>query len=417
MHEEQYLQRAQALIDVQRYEQALEELRKALGENPESAPAHLLRLICHTQLDNHGTAIKIAKELLQQYAENPLIYYLLAMNLANDNALSEAIEVAERGIGIAPTYADLFALMGQLKSVEKNWEEALEYANRALALDPGHVMALNVRVAALNKLGRKDEMQSSMRETLAADPNNSYAHSNIGWAHLESKEHEKAKEHFVEALRLDPNNEQARLGLLEALKAKNIMYRLFLNWMFFMGKQQEQAQWLIIIVAFFGYRYLYRAAQTYPILMPLVVILAVCFYATWMMTPLFNLFIKMDKVARHALTKEESTAANVVGVGLLAGIGLFVAYWATQNSLFSLLGFFALSILIPTTSYFRFIGTDKQQYALWSLIALWGLGLAAIGSILINNPLGLTFWSTYIMLFIGYQFLANYWAMRARSTR
>lgn len=415
MHEEQYLQRAQALLDIERYEQALEELRKALGENPESSSAWLMTLICYTQLQRYGQAIKLAKELLQQYAEEPLVYYLLALNLANDNALSEAMEVAQRGLTVAPTYTDLIALLGQMKSVDKQWEEALEYADRALSISPNHVMALNVRVAALNKLGRKEEMQSSMRDTLAADPNSSYAHSNIGWAHLESQEHQQAKEHFTEALRLDPNNEQARTGLLESLKAKNILYRIFLNWMFFMAKQTEQAQWLIIIGAYFGYKYLYSAAQTYPILMPLVVFLAVSFYATWMMTPLFNLFIKLDKVARYALTKEESRSANLVGIGLLLGGGSFLAYWLLQDQLFALFGFFILSILIPATSYYRFVGTDKEEYALWSLVGLAGLGLGAITIILMGNSLGAMLWTTYIMLFIGYQFLANYWGMRARS--
>ncbi|MGH1338884.1 MAG: tetratricopeptide repeat protein [Aureispira sp.] len=417
MHEEQYLQRAQALLDVERYEHALEELRKALGENPESAPALLLALICYTQLQRRGQAIKLAREILQQDAEEPLVYYLLALNLANDNSLSEAMEVAERGLSVAPAYADLIALLGQMKSVDKQWDAALDYANRALSIEPNHVMALNVRVAALNKLGRKEEMQSSMRETLAADPNSSYAHSNVGWAHLESREHVKAKEHFTEALRLDPNNEQARAGLLEALKAKNIIYRLFLSWMFFMSKQTEQTQWLIVIGAYFGYRYLSSAAQTYPILMPVVVFLALSFYATWMLTPLSNLLIKMDKVARYALTKEESRSANIVGAGLLLGIASFAAYWQIGGEIFSLIGFFLLSILIPITTYFRLIGTNKEQHALGAMFLLAGIGIGGIVTIVSNSSFGTMLWTTYVMLFLGYQFLANYWSMRAHSVR
>ena len=417
MQEEQYLQRARALVDVRRYEQALEELQKALGVNPESGSAWMLTLICYTQMQRHGQAIQLAKDMLQQQAEEPLVYYLLALNLANDNSLDEAIEVATRGLSIVPTYTDLLGLLGQMKSVNKEWEEALEYANRALAMEPNHIMALNVRVAALNKLGRKEEMQSSMHDTLAADPNSSYAHSNVGWAHLESREHLQAKEHFTEALRLDPNNNQARVGLLESLKAKNIFYRVFLNWVFFMSKQSEQAQWMIIIGAFLGYRYLYQLTTTYPILMPVVVLLAISFYATWMITPFSNLLIKLDKVARYALTKEESMASNMVGVGLLLGVGSILFYWYTSNGLFSLLGFFILSILIPISSYFRLIGTDKQQYALMALMAMVVLGISGIVGVVLNHPIGLSLNSAYVMGFIGYQFLANYWTMNAHSVR
>lgn len=417
MYEQQYVERAKALLDIKRYEQSLEELHKALGENPDSRPALLMALICYTKLQYYSKAIQLAKDILQQHAEERLVYYLLALNLASDNALEEAMEVAQRGLAIAPNYEDLLALMGQMKSVNGEWEVALEYANSALSLDPNHVMALNVRVAALNKLGRKEEMQHSMRETLAADPNSSYAHSNVAWAHLESREYQQAKEHFAEALRLEPNNEQARVGLLESLKAKNIVYRLFLSWMFFISKQNEQARWVIIIGAYFVYRYLYTLALTYPILMPLVVFVALSFYATWMMTPLFNLFIKMDKVARYALTKTESLSANIVGVGLVLGIAIFVAYWQTQSEVLFLTGFVTLTILIPTTSYLNFIQTTREQAALWMMVLMWTVGLGAIAAVALGSPLTGLLSLTYMFLLLGYQFLANYWMVHHQSTR
>ncbi len=117
----------------------------------------------------------------------------------------------------------------------------------------------------------------------------------------------------------------------------------------------------------------------------------------WTMTPLFNLFIKMDKVARHALTKEESTVTNVVGsVRLIGGDRLFCSLLGHSKLFILPTRLFCVEYLFLRLLILGFIGTDKQQYALWSLIGLWGLGLAAIGSILINNPLGLTFWSTCI---------------------
>jgi hypothetical protein len=92
-------------------------------------------------------------------------------------------------------------------------------------------------------------------------------------------------------------------------------------------------------------------------------------------------------------------------------------YWYTSDGLFSLLGFFLLSILIPITSYFRLIGTNKQQQALLALVAMVVLGVGGIVGVVLNHPIGLSLNSAYVLGFIGYQFLANYWTMNAHSVR
>ncbi len=102
-------------VDVQRYQESA----RRIAESPRGEPgtlAHLLRLICHTQLDNHGTAIKIAKDLLQQYAENPLIYYLLAMNLANDNEFVGGHRSSRTRYWHCADVCGFVCLTGQLKA-------------------------------------------------------------------------------------------------------------------------------------------------------------------------------------------------------------------------------------------------------------------------------------------------------------
>ncbi|MDB5311521.1 MAG: tetratricopeptide repeat protein [Gemmataceae bacterium] len=46
-----------------------------------------------------------------------------------------------------------------------------------------------------------------------------------GWALLHARQPAEALTHFREALRLDPTNEWARDGLIEALKARYWVYR------------------------------------------------------------------------------------------------------------------------------------------------------------------------------------------------
>lgn len=411
--QEQFLNRAQSLIDVQRYEMALKELEKAMELNPENGHAWLLMLICYTRMGRKDESIEIARQLLGTYPEEALIYFLLALNLVEKEELSEAEEIALAGLNIAPNYVNLFALMGRIYLIRKDWEKALEYANEGLAIDPSEVDCLNIRVKALTQLGRKDELRASMEDSLSAAPNNPYTHNNIGWSKLQSGDHEGAKEHFVEALRIHPNLDDARVGLLEALKAKNFLYRIFLNWMFWMSKKTEGSQWFVIIGLYFGARYLDRISRDFPFLIPVVVLLAIAFYMTWVMTPLFNLFIKMDRTARQALTAEESKGANIVGIGVFVGLVAIITYAVTGADIATLVAIFALSIVIPSYLYFDFKNTTHEVYAKISVIALWGIGLLAMAGTLFGLPLdGL--WTLYFLGFIGYQFAANFWNMKKR---
>ncbi len=50
----------------------------------------------------------------------------------------------------------------------------------------------------------------TLGSALANDPENALTHANQGWALLHRGDHERALEHFREALRIDPELEWAR---------------------------------------------------------------------------------------------------------------------------------------------------------------------------------------------------------------
>ena len=52
-----------------------------------------------------------------------------------------------------------------------------------------------------------------------------------------------ALEHFREALRLDPNLQYAQAGIVEALKARNPIYRWMLGYFLWMGRLSDRAKW------------------------------------------------------------------------------------------------------------------------------------------------------------------------------
>ena len=117
---------------------------------------------------------------------------------------------------------------------------------------------------ALTHLGRKAEAESTLGEALAEDPEDALAHANLGWASLHKSNPDKALEHFREALRLDPTMEWARLGVVEALKARHLVYRVMLRFFLWMGRQTQAAQWAVVLALVVGPNLLASIARKPP---------------------------------------------------------------------------------------------------------------------------------------------------------
>src|SRR5690606_6128653 len=109
-----------------------------------------------------------------------------------------------------PLAADTFALLASVELGRSRWTDSLDAANRALALQPEHVGAANLRAMALVRLGRKAEAMESVDYALRRAPENAFSHANQGWNCLHQNNPRRAQDHFREALRLDPNLEYAR---------------------------------------------------------------------------------------------------------------------------------------------------------------------------------------------------------------
>ena len=107
---------------------------------------------------------------------------------------------------------------------------------------------------ALVQLGRKDEADHTLGSALANDPENALTHANQGWAFLHRGDHERALEHFREALRIDPELDWARIGIVEALKARYLIYRFMLRFFLWMSRKGTAARWVILLGFVFGRR-------------------------------------------------------------------------------------------------------------------------------------------------------------------
>jgi tetratricopeptide (TPR) repeat protein len=379
----QNLERGLQLYQLSRHELAENEFRQALAAEPHNAYAHSLLGLCLLECEQFQEATEEAKQAIHLEPDFAFTHYALARVLSGRNHFSEALTTINEAIRLDPEDADFYSLLASILLQESRWQDALNAAEQGLQFNPEHVGCTNLRAMAMVKLGRKADAGRTIDSALAKNPDNSLTHANQGWTFLEKGEPAKAAEHFREALRLDPTNEWARQGIIEALKAKNFIYAIMLKYFLWMAKFSRRGQWAILLAGYFGNRILGTIAQSNPEfapwILPLQILYIVFALLTWLAYPFFNLLLRLNKFGRLVLSREQTIATNWFGLCLLLALfGLtlclirgFMAPWIQIATVFGFL-------LLPLSGIFRCQQGWPRNVMMAITIAIAALGIGSI---------------------------------------
>jgi tetratricopeptide (TPR) repeat protein len=410
MTEDNRLSKVEILIRQKKFADAEKILSNLLTEDANNI--HFLSLLAEVNLqqDEFYKAGNIIDNAIGLSPDTSHLFYIKSRIAIQQDKLSDAEKNINQAIELDPYDADYFALLANIKLGRKQFEEALETANRALEIDAENLLALNTRSTALNKLNRSDESFETIEGALREDPNNAYTHANYGWGLLEKGDHKKALEHFKEALSNDPTFDYAQSGMLEALKATNPIYRVFLKYSFFMSNLTAKYQWGVIIGFYIGFKVLRTVAKNnetlQPYLVPLIVALAFIAFSTWVIAPISNLFLRLNKYGQLLLDKNEKISSNFVAVSLaLFMVGLLLYFISSDEKMLTI-SVFGFAMMLPLGTMFSL---SKNKYGLLIYtIALAVIGLIAIGLTFSKGELFNFMTVVFILGFVGFQWAANY---------
>jgi len=329
-----HLARAELLLQQRRYDHAEKELRQAIGMDPNAALAFAYLAICLSERKQWREASDAADRAVGLEPDNAFHHYARARVLMDRRMLGEARQAIEESLRLSPHDPDYWAMLANIEVDEKKWRAAVNAADNGLAIDAEHEACVNLRAIALTNLGDRAGATQSIDSTLSRNPLNATSHANMGWTLLHQGKPRDAMQHFGEALRLQPNMEWARAGLVEAMKARNIIYRAFLAYFLFMNRLSSQVQWLILIGGYIGYQVLRSVSKSSPALAPFITPLIVAYFVFAMGTivavPLFNLFLFLDRYGRHALDRSAKIASAIFGLFLLPPI-TFLVLWIVRG--------------------------------------------------------------------------------------
>lgn len=372
------LHRADILLRQGRFQEAERHLLESLAFHPtDQELLHTLAIAQLYQEHRAAAALETVEQALARQPSNATYHATKARILTDLEKHTQALEVAEEAIHLDPTNPYAFnARTGALMAMER-WKDAEASAREALALDPNDALAANQLSTALRLQGRTAENVAQISGMLARDPLDPFTHASAGWNALQMGDRAAAEQHFLEALRLDPELEYARRGMLEAFRARSPVYRGYLNYAFRMMQLPRQARVGLILGAYVLFRYLSRLAreQGNPVLYALVFLYILFALWTHYAVPAGNLIVLLDRWARHALRPMEKAESLLVGGGVVLAVPLLIFGLVFDAMLLVVLGVMLLAVTMPL----RYTLTNGRRAGQWvfgaATLYMAGVGL------------------------------------------
>jgi tetratricopeptide (TPR) repeat protein len=407
------LERGKLLYEQHRYEQALIAFQQAIADNPDQYEPLLYQAYTLMQLDRYSEALGLADRLLHSEPDDPYILHLKAQILNHLKREDEALTLIEEAISQSPGEDAFWATASTLHFDRKDFDKALDAANEGLRLNPGNTICLNLRTLSLTKLHRTDEIASSIEETLAEDPGDAFSHASSGWALLESGNHQQARVHFAEALRISPGMSWAEQGMLQAIKAKNPLYRFFMRYYFWMANLKGGNQWLFIIGTFLALRWIDNIENPTIVVQVAQFTLVVFLWLSWFIDPLFNVLMLTDRDGRHLLNDRQRDryryVAGMLGLGVpMALVGYFGQplnqLWLANMFL---TGLMLIGLVLPLSAWIEVSEGKNRQRMRW---VFGGMAVTAVLSALLLpfTGLGVSLFSLFTIELLGFMILRNY---------
>lgn len=410
MFEDIRVSKVSILIQQKKYAEAEKILAGLLKEDPNNVTFLALLAQVNLGLGKPDVANTIIEDAIGFAPDSARLFYLKAFIALQREKYDEAEKSIREASQLDPEEAEYFALLANIKLVRKKFDEALRLSDHALELDPENLLALNTRSTALIKLNRKAESFTTIEGALRGDPNNPYTHANYGWGLLEKGDHKKALTHFKEALKHDPNYEYARSGMQEALKASNPIYRLFLKYAFWMSNFTSKYQWGVIIGLYLAVRGMQTLADKnenlQPYLTPVIIILSVFAFSTWIINPVSNLFLRFNKYGQLLLSKKQKISSSLVAVSLAVCLAGIAGYAILSDERYLAIAAFGFAMMVPFSVMFS--PSRYKNSLLIYAIALTVVGLASIAITFSTGVLLNDVSTIFIFGFIAFQWVANF---------
>lgn len=207
-HDAGQLQRAQVLIQLRRWDEAESLLRRLVAASPEDVTA--LRLLAAALNDSGrpADALPVIRRAVALAPDSPATHAVLSTVERANGDLVAATAAADRTVQLAPHWPIGHARRAWALA-DRDPEAALVAARRAVELAPDQADPLFVLGYAALRLNLTAEAEKAFRAALAIDPGHSMALNNLAVLDIRRKNIRSALAGFRGAVGIDPRNRTA----------------------------------------------------------------------------------------------------------------------------------------------------------------------------------------------------------------
>ena len=434
-----HLDRAEILLELDKYDLAEKELRQEIAENPDSDLAHGSLARCLINQRKLGTeTLQIVEYALSLNPENDWLHYLLAVywHMSGDfNRAQTAIGISIELDPNSPLYFDTlarilydrgndnfkthsrrvlliilvcsrgvlwpvgWAISATFKSywLRSYLQPVFAPLEKSLSLDPEYLSALNLQTQLLLQTNRSHRALDSGLDALRIDPSDDTAHRLHAQTLLRLGKYTAARDHFQSALSIDPSSIESKAGLLEAVRSQYWIYPWIsiTNWRGIL----VLAIMFSIAVSIGISTIWFNSEDTFLLFTYLVFVPVICM--SFAAKPIFNLCLQLNPKYRLSIASLGSIQDTIFGnyiaslvITVLSSVYLFSCLvvaldnkplLATVSCIVSIIA----GIFISTMTFLPTIDRQRSRsLSLIYLLALCGLGIANIALYLSTNHLG-----------------------------
>jgi tetratricopeptide (TPR) repeat protein len=327
------LQRGILLRESDRPQEAVAFIQAAIAIRPDSAQAYAELARCWAEIPlERANAIGAIDRAISLEPTESYYFGLKGWLYVCLDKYNPAILAAYQGLGLSPTCRQSLNALANAHTKLGQWKRAETVCLHILELDSDDTAALNLLAQALRHQGRWKESRVVVNQLLAQLPNDAFGQANAGYGALAAGDHLRANEHFREALRMAPDFDYARRGLLASLRARIWVVRWNMRMANSISRPATARDILWIMLAFafviwLGIKCAELLNDYHPRsgtllfggLFALVLAYVGCSALIYLLGDFFLLF---DPFGRHAMTRDEKIKVCIPGMTLIVIIGM-----------------------------------------------------------------------------------------------
>jgi len=220
---------------------------------------------------------------------------------------------ALESLKIEPSAYEGHLLLAEACSRSGDHAGALQASDEAVRLRPDAAGGHRLRSTSLRSAGRLAESRAAAETALRIEPDAFWSHLVLAHVAIAQRDVRASADAYREALRLDPSNDEARWGLVLAIKMRNPAFRwasAFHSWFFGIP---QWARVLLLVCAIF------LTAGIGGI------VLITVFLVGRTVDPLANLSLRFDRYGRQLLTPAQIGSSDRLAALLLSVVAMVVA--------------------------------------------------------------------------------------------